>query len=72
MRRVREEVGLYQRELAERMGLTQSQIAEMEKGKRILTMDFFLTYIHGCGGIVKIKVLLPEKGQNAAESQTPE
>jgi transcriptional regulator with XRE-family HTH domain len=54
--RLREQAGLSQRELAERLGVTQPRIAAIERSKN-LTIDVLDHYVSALGGDLEVSVV---------------
>lgn len=65
---IRKQKGLTQLELAERVGVTQPHISNMEKGDRDIDIEMLVRIAHALG--VKAYELLPDDEQ--PESLTPE
>ena len=63
LRLAREEAGLTQRELAERLGCTQQAIAQAERWQGNPTVDFVRRWADQCGKTVEIRMDRKEPGQ---------
>lgn len=57
---LREEAGLSQRELAERIGVSQPRVAAIEKAKNV-TIDVLSQYATALGAGIEIRVVKPAK-----------
>ena len=53
----RKSAGLTQKQLAEKLGTSQANIAELEKGKRNITFSTLAKYARACGKRVAINLL---------------
>lgn len=53
---LREEVGLSQRELAKRMGISQPRVAAIEQSRNV-TLDVLEQYVSGLGARLEVKVV---------------
>lgn len=53
----RKSAGLTQKQLAEKLGTSQANIAELEKGKRNITFSTLAKYARACGKKVAINLL---------------
>lgn len=49
--------GLTQRQLAEKMGTSQSAVARLESGKANARMSTLVAYAYACGGRLNMKLL---------------
>ena len=55
--KARHEAGLTQQEVAERMGAKQSYVAELERGRKNVTLSTLVKYAAACGKKVAITML---------------
>jgi transcriptional regulator with XRE-family HTH domain len=53
---LREQAGLSQRELAERIGVSQPRVAAIERSHNV-TLDVLEQYVHGVGGTLEVNVV---------------
>ena len=53
----RKSAGLTQKQLAEKLGTTQANIAELEKGRRNITFSTLARYARACGKRVAVTLL---------------
>ncbi len=53
----RKSAGLTQKQLAEKLGTTQANIAELERGKRNITFSTLAKYARACGKRVAVTLL---------------
>ena len=54
---IRKDAGLTQKQLAEKLGTTQSYIAALEKGKKNATFETLFKYVYACGKMLKFSML---------------
>ena len=55
LRAAREQVGLTQQELADRLGVQQSNVAAVETGKRVIGLPLLRRWASACGVEVKLE-----------------
>ena len=63
LRKLREQLNLSQREVANRLGVTQSKVSRLENGERQLTLGTFNEIVHALGGKWEITIEIPELGE---------
>lgn len=67
---LREEAGLSQRELAERIGVSQPRVAAIEKAKNV-TIDVLSQYATALGAGIEIRVVKPAKKKTSLVAAKP-
>ena len=54
---IRKAAGLTQKQLAEKLGTTQSYITALEKGRKNATFETLFKFVHACGKTLKFSML---------------
>ncbi len=57
LHKARKEAGLTQQQLAEKLGITQEYIAQIEKGRKNVTFATIIKFAHACGKRIAVSLL---------------